>query len=166
MWNIPYASCVDQSRIQSFIFVLVNLESSYALPQYLERHKEFFILLHALSISQSYLNSWDHHDLDIESYLEFFSCNQTLKILRHLGLTHKLEHGLLEFYIRTTSLFLLLDHIGFISSYSMILIPILKIYLYLHGIQALNPTYGLQAIPMTNSFIKSSMKTLVHRDCH
>jgi hypothetical protein len=166
MWHIPYASCVDQSRIQSFIFVLVNLESSHALSQYLEPHTEFFILLHALGISQSYLNSWDHHDLDIEPYLEFFSCNQTLKILRHLGLTHKLEHGLLEFYTRTISLFLLLDHIGFISSYSMILMPILKIYLYLHGIQALNPTHGLQAIPMTNSFIKSSMKTLVHRDCH
>jgi hypothetical protein len=35
--------------------------------------------------------------------------------LRLLGLAHKLEHGILEFYTRTTSLFLLLDHIGFIS---------------------------------------------------
>jgi hypothetical protein len=69
MWHIPYASCVDQSRIQSLIFVLVNLESSHALTQYLEKHKEFFIWLHALGISQSYLNSWDHHDLDIELYL-------------------------------------------------------------------------------------------------
>jgi hypothetical protein len=121
MWHIPYASCVDQSRIQSLIIVLVNLETSHALSQYLEPHKEFFIWLHALVISQSYLNSWDHHDLDIEPYLEFFSCSQTLKTLRLLGLTHKLEHGLLEFYTRTTSLFLLLDHIlldhiGFISS--------------------------------------------------
>ena len=116
MWHIPYASCVDQTRIQSLIFALVNLESSHALSQYLEPHKEFFIWLHALGISQSYLNSWDHHDLDIEPYLEFFSCNQTLKILRLLVLAHKLEHGLLEFYTRTTTLFLLLDHIGFISS--------------------------------------------------
>jgi hypothetical protein len=116
MWHIPYASCVDQSRIQSLIFVLVNLEPSHALSQYLERHKGFFIWLHALGISQSYLNSWDHHDLDIEPYLEFFSCSQALKILRLLGLTQKLEHGLLEFYTRTTSLFLLLDQIEFISS--------------------------------------------------
>jgi hypothetical protein len=116
MWHIPYASCVNQSRIQSLIFVLVNLESSHALSQYIEPHKEFFIWLHALGISQSYLNSWDHHDLDIEPYLEFFSCSQTLNILKLLGLTHKLEYGLLEFYTRTTSLFLLLDHIGFTSS--------------------------------------------------
>jgi hypothetical protein len=58
----------------------------------------------------------DVSDLDIEPYLEFFSCNQNLKILKLLGLTHKLDHGLLEFYTRTTSLFLLLDYIGFISS--------------------------------------------------
>jgi hypothetical protein len=116
MWHIPYASCVDQSRIHSLIFVLVNILSSHALSQYLEPHKEFFILLHALGLSQSYLNSWDHHDLDIEPYLEFLSCRQTLKILRLLGLARKLEHGSLEFYTRTTTLFLLLDHIGFISS--------------------------------------------------
>jgi hypothetical protein len=36
--------------------------------------------------------------------------------LRLLGLTHKLEHGLHEFYTRTTSLFLLFDHNEFISS--------------------------------------------------
>jgi hypothetical protein len=127
MWHIPYVSCVDQSRIQSLIFFFVNLESSHALSQYLEPHKEFFIWLHALGISQSYLNLWDHHDLDIEPYLEFFSCSQTLKILKLLGLTDKLEHGLLKFYTRTI-----------ISSswsywiylfYSMILMPILKISL-------------------------------------
>jgi hypothetical protein len=50
--------------------------------------------------------------------------------------------------------------------YSMILMSILRIKLYLHGIQALNLTHGLQAIPMKNSFTKISMKTLVHRDCH
>jgi hypothetical protein len=116
MWHIPYASCADQSRIHSLIFVLVNVISSHALLQYLEPHKEFFIWLHALGLSQSYLNSWDHHDLDIEPYLEFFSCRQTLNILKLLGLAHKLEHVSLEFDTRTTTLFLLLDHIGFISS--------------------------------------------------
>jgi hypothetical protein len=35
IWHIPYAPCVDQTRIQSLIFVLVNLESSHALSQYL-----------------------------------------------------------------------------------------------------------------------------------
>jgi hypothetical protein len=94
----------------------VNLKFSHALSQYLDPRKEFFIWLHALCIIQSYLNSWDHYDLDIEPYLEFFSYSQTLKILKLFGLTHKLEHGLLKFYTRTTSLFLLLDHIGFISS--------------------------------------------------
>jgi hypothetical protein len=116
MWHIPYASCIDQSRIHSLIIFLVNNVSSYAPLQYLEPHKEFFIWLHALGLSQSYLNSWDHHDLDIEPYLEFFSCRQTLKILKLLGLAHKLEHGSLESYTRTTTLFLFLDHIGFISS--------------------------------------------------
>jgi hypothetical protein len=116
MWHIPYASCVDQSRIHSLIFVLVKIVSSHSLSQYLEPHKEFFIWLHALGLSQSYINSWDHHDLDIEPYLEFFSCRQTLEILKLLGLAHKLEHGSLELYTRTTTLFLLLDHIGFISS--------------------------------------------------
>jgi hypothetical protein len=43
MWHIPYALYVDQTRIQSLIFVLVNLESSHALSQYLEPDKEFFI---------------------------------------------------------------------------------------------------------------------------
>jgi hypothetical protein len=90
------------------IFDLVNLESSHTLSQYLEPHKEFFIWLHARGISQSYLNAWDHHDLNIELYLEFFSCSQTLKILRFLGLTHKLEHGLLEFYTRTAFYFFFL----------------------------------------------------------
>jgi hypothetical protein len=99
-----------------WVFDLVNLVSSHTLSQYLEPHKEFFIWLHALGLSQSYLNSWDRHDLDIEPYLELFSCRQTLKILKLLGLAHKQEHGTLEFYTRTTPLFLLLDHIGFISS--------------------------------------------------
>jgi hypothetical protein len=38
----------------------------------------------------------------------------------------------------------------------MILMPILKINLYLHGIQALNPTHGLQAIPM-NKFLHKKL---------
>jgi hypothetical protein len=116
MWHITYALCVDHSRIQSLIFILVNLVSSHALSQYIEVHKEFFIWLHALGLCQSYLSSWDHHDIDIEPYLKFFSCRQTLKILKLLGLTHKLEHGSLELYTRTISFFLLLDHIRFISS--------------------------------------------------
>jgi hypothetical protein len=99
------------TRIHPLIFVLVNIVSSHALSRYLEPHKEFFIWLHALGLSQSYLNSWDHHDLDI-----FFSCGQTLKILKLFGLAHKLEHGSLEFYIRTPSSFLLIYHIWFISS--------------------------------------------------
>jgi hypothetical protein len=106
------------------LHVLTNLKSnlwslswsSSALSQYLEPHKEFFIWLHAIGLSQSYLNSWDHHGLDIEPYLEFFSCRQTLKILKLLGLAHRKEHGPLEFYTTTTTLFLLLDHIGLISS--------------------------------------------------
>ena len=59
MWYILYASCVDQSWIQSSLFVLVNLVSSHALSQYLEAHKEFSIWLHAPSLGQPWLNSWD-----------------------------------------------------------------------------------------------------------
>jgi hypothetical protein len=166
VWHIPYASCIDQSRINSFIFALVNKVSSHAPLQYLEPHKEFFIWLHALGLSHSYLNSWDHHDLDIEPYLEFFSCRQSLKILKLLGQAHKLEHASLEFYTRTYNSISSSWSYWIHLFYSMILMPILKIYIYLHGIQALNPTHGLQEIPMNNSFIKSSIKTLVHRNCH
>ena len=66
--------------ISSSLFVLVNHVSTHALSQYLEVNKELFIWLHALYLSQQYLNSWDNHDTDLEPYLEFFSLDQTLKI--------------------------------------------------------------------------------------
>jgi hypothetical protein len=113
--------------------------------------KKFVIWLYARGLSQSYLNSLDHNVLNIKPYLEFFCCRQTIKILKLLSLTHKLEHGLLEFYTKTSFSFLLLDHIDW-SLQVDVLDANTSVYLCLYGIQSLNPTQGLQAIPMNNFF--------------
>jgi hypothetical protein len=47
----------------------------------LDMHKELFIWLHVVSLGQPWINSWGHHDLDIETSLEFFSSKQNLKII-------------------------------------------------------------------------------------
>jgi hypothetical protein len=103
------SSVTDPSALRSGLGVLCFAAASH-------QSKSGSSAVGGVQVMRIYLNSWDHHDLDIEPYLEFLSCRQTLKILKLLGLTHKLERGLLEFYTRTTSLFLLLDHIGFITS--------------------------------------------------
>jgi hypothetical protein len=47
----------------------------------------------------------------------------------------------------------------------MILMPILKVYLYIYAIQpCLNPTHGIREFSMDGPFILNSMKSLVHRD--
>jgi hypothetical protein len=81
LWYILCASWVDQleSTILSSSWSTLYLLMLYQIS--LEMHREFFIWLHALSLGQPWLNSWDHRDLDIEPSLELFSCNQTLKII-------------------------------------------------------------------------------------
>ena len=65
---------------------------------------------------QPWLNTWDHHDLDLEPFIEFFSCNYTLKILILHGLTHNLKHGFLWANTSTPFPFIIPGHIMFISS--------------------------------------------------
>jgi hypothetical protein len=121
--------------IHCSLFVLVNLVFSHALFRTFEMHKEFFIWLNAPSLSQPQLNSWVHHDLDIEPYLQFFSYSQTLKILKLHGLTHKLEHGFLwvpcknSIFISSSRSY----HIHLLKL--MVLMPKLNVYLNHHNIQ-------------------------------
>jgi hypothetical protein len=81
------------------------------------------------------------------------------------GLTYKLEHDFFEFHTRTPSSFLLLDHIIFILQND-------DLDANTQGISlsswhpTLNPTHGLQEIPMEKPFKYNSIKPLVHRDCH
>jgi hypothetical protein len=69
-------------------------------------------ILHYIASSKSWFTMdqhMRHNEFDIEPWLEFFFCKQTLKIL--VLHAHKLEHGFFEFLTKTSSLFFLCNHI-------------------------------------------------------
>jgi hypothetical protein len=108
LWFVSWPTWIHYS-----LFVLVNLVFLMLYQIFLEIHKEFFILLHALSLGEPWLYSWDHQDLDIEPSLELFCYNQSFKILNPQNIIHELKHGFLWVPHENSNS---IDHITFISS--------------------------------------------------
>jgi hypothetical protein len=108
--EITHDICVSASMWVTYLFKGMNQKWDLIYPMREEWHQlrviSWFLLLKSNS-----------QDIDPQS------------------LTHKLEHGLFEFHIRTPSSFLLLDHITFISSIWWSWCQNLKVYLHPYGIQ-------------------------------
>ena len=185
--HVAHSSCFMcwPTRIQTPLFVLANYVSSHALTWYLEGHKEFFIWLHAPNPCQSYLNSWDNHDADLEPYLEFFSLQSNTQdrlevhkeFFKWLHAPNPCQTYLnswdnhdadlephLEFFSWKSNT-QELDHMRFFSSNRWSWCQYTR---YIFVFMA----YVLESNTWTTSnnygifFHINSMKTLVHRDCH